>query len=898
MRYAAMMLTVGMCWLMGWRGQAQDKPGKQSGPRASFIELVSRTPLRHLGPTAMSGRVTDLAVVESKPSTFYVASASGGLWKTVNNGITFECVFAGRPHASIGAVAVAPSNADVVWVGTGEANARNSVSWGNGVFVSTDAGKTWRHCGLVETRHIGRIVVDPRDPMVAYVAAMGRFWGWNPERGLFKTTDGGKTWHHVLRLDDETGVIDVMLDPKNPDTVYAAACRIRRDAFGGGNPEIMFGPKAGIYKSTDGGKTWKRLTRGLPEVQLGRIGLTIYRRDPRILYAVIPTEKTNIRQVAGQPARANHDPTTGGIFVSRDGGESWTKVNDLCPRPFYFGQIRVDPNNDQRLYVLGIPLYVSDDGGKTFRSGAPRVHVDHHALWINPKDSDHLILGNDGGVYLSYDRGAHWEFLLNLPIAQFYAVGVDLRKPYWIYGGLQDNGSWGVPSATADVRGILMHDWIRVGGGDGFYCQPDPTDPATLFVEMQYGRLQRVNLATGAVANISPQAPKGQQPYRFNWNTPLLLSPHNPRIVYYGGNFLFRSLNRGDTWEVISPELTATPRGSLTTIAESPRRPGVLWTGSDDGRVCVSRDGGRTWTDVTAKIPGLPPAGHVTRIEASHFEVGTVFLSVDRHRQEDYRPYLYMTTDFGETWRPLHDKLPAEGPIHVVRQSPRNRHLLFVGTEFGLFVSLDEGQTWQPLEKLPPVAVHDLVIHPRDPELIIATHGRGIYVLDIHALEQCTPEVLARPSWLFRPQPVVAHTPRLFQGLNGAKHFVGANPPNGATLAFYINEHPRTDIVLEVTDLLGERLFTERLAPKPNLQGIHYYHWNLRRPGKPTKPGVPALGPRVPPGDYVVRLHVNDMTWTQKLRVEADTRSDLFGLAAGAIEEEFMEAESTEENDQ
>ncbi|GBD34929.1 Ycf48-like protein [bacterium HR36] len=891
MRYTVAVSLCGILVLASWSVRAQEQPKSEStSPPA--LDLLGQTPLRHIGPTAMSGRVTDLAVVESKPSTFYVASASGGVWKTVNNGITFECVFAGQPHASIGAVAVAPSNPEVVWVGTGEANARNSVSWGNGVFMSRDGGKSWQHCGLVESRHVGRIAVDPRDPLTAYVAAVGRFWGWNAERGLFKTTDGGKTWHHVLRLDDETGVIDVALDPKNPDVVYAAAYRVRRDAFGGGNPEIMFGPKAGIYKSSDGGRTWKRLTQGLPKAQMGRIGLTIYRRDPRILYAVVATEKTNIRQVAGQPPRANSDAETGGIFVSRDGGESWTKINDLCPRPFYFGQIRVDPNDDQRIYVLGIPLYVSQDGGKTFRSGAQRVHVDHHALWINPHNSDHLVLGNDGGVYISYDRGGHWEFLPNLPIAQFYAIGVDLRKPYWIYGGLQDNGSWGAPSASRDVRGILMTDWIRVGGGDGFYCQPDPADAMTLFVEMQYGRLQRVNLANGSVVSISPQAPKGQPPYRFNWNTPLLLSPHNPRIVYYGGNYLFRSVNRGDSWEIISPELTATARGSLTTIAESPRRAGILWTGSDDGRICLSRDGGRTWTDLTAKIPGLPPAGHVTRIEASPFDAATAFLSVDRHRQEDYRPYLYVTTDFGESWKPLHIGLPEEGPVHVVRQSPRHRDLLFVGTEFGLFVSLNAGQTWQAVKHLPPVAVHDLIVHPRDPELVIATHGRGIYILDIHALEQCTPDILAKPFWLFRPWPTTAYTPRLLQGLNGAKHFVGANPPYGATLAVYFRDTPSQPARLQIVDPLGEVIFEMNVPAKP---GLHYLQWNLRRPGKPAKPGAPAFGPRVPAGDYVVRLRLADTTLSQKLRIEPDTSTDVIGLAAGAWEEEEMH--QTEEDE-
>ena len=754
------------------------------------------------------------------------------------------------------------------------------MSWGNGVYKSTDGGRTWRHMGLRDSRHIGRIVIHPTNPDIVYVAALGHFWGPNKERGLYKTTDGGQTWTNTKFLSEDCGFVDVVIDRDQPDTLYAAAYQVRRDAFSGGDPAVQFGPDAGIYKTTDGGQTWRKLTKGLPTRPMGRIGLTLFHRNQKILFAVIQTDRTNIRTVAGQPAKpAGANIETGGIFRSDDGGESWIKVNDLCPRPFYYGKLRIDPNDLNRIYVLGVSLFVSDDGGKTFRStGAPRVHPDHHALWINPQNSDHLILGNDGGLYFSYDRGANWEHVNNLPIAQFYAIGVDLRQPYWVYGGLQDNGSWGAPSATRSAQGIAATDWVRVGGGDGFYCQVDPTDPNILYVESQYGRPIRHNLATGQTVSIAPRPPQGAKPYRFNWNTPMLLSPHNPSILYYGGNFLFRSLNRGDRWETISPDLTRGQRGSLTTIAESPLVPGLLWTGSDDGKVFLTRNGGTTWTDLSEKIPAVSPERHISRIEASHHDPGTAYLTIDRHRNDDYRPYVFKTTDYGATWRPLTANLPAEGSVHVIREDRKNKNLLFLGTEFGLFVSLNGGESWERLrprllgtlrgadQRFPTVAVHDLVIHPRDDELVIATHGRGIYIMDVAPLQQMTPEVLKATAHLFDPKPAQLRSTRVSSSSSGAKPFFAPNPPAGATIYYCLKDKSDQPVRIGITDPLGKPI-VELTGPRE--PGLHAVQWNLRYPGRGGM-GRFTLGPQVTPGDYLVKITVGETTVTKKLRVEAD----------------------------
>jgi photosystem II stability/assembly factor-like uncharacterized protein len=897
-------------------------PGYAAEPLLFDSKLLDNLPLRCLGPANMGGRITDLAVVESKPAVMFVAAASGGLWKTVNNGVTWKPVFDRQDTASIGAVAVAPSNPDIVWVGTGEANARNSVSWGTGVYKSTDGGETWHNMGLNDTHHIGRIVVHPNNPDMVYVAALGHLWAPNRERGVYKTVDGGRTWQLVYGINQDTGFIDLAMDPSDPAILYAAAYQVRRDAFSGGNPAVLYGPGSGLFKTADAGKTWVKLSGGLPARPLGRIGIDVCRKDLRIVYAVIQTDKTDIRTVPGQLAKTGNNPETGGVFRSLDKGETWTKLNDLCPRPFYYGQIRIDPNDVQRIYVLGISLYVSNDGGRTFQNtGARGVHADHHALWIDPRDSEHMVLGGDGGLAFSYDRGATWEHLNNLPIGQFYAVTVDLRKPYWIYGGLQDNGTWAGPSATRRAGGIANADWIRITGGDGFYCQVDPEAPHLVYAESQYGGLRRFNLQNGEAREIRPLPPKGQPAFRFNWSSPILLSPHNPRTLFFGGNYLFRSLDRGDHWEAISPDLT---RGKLdpssnlahtiTTIAESPLKPGLLYVGTDDGLIHLSRNGGGTWTDLTAAFHPSPPGGRdipsdggtgvspvgptggtpiplrvpvgwVSRLECSHFVEGLAYLTIDRHRNDDRAPYIFKTTDFGKTWQGLAadplaspPPLPALpppvgegtggglgwGPAYVIREDPRNKDLLFLGTESGLFISIDGGNHWQRFPKLPIVPVHDLVIHPRDRELVIGTHGRGIYLLDIAPLEEMTAETIKLDAYMFEIRPALAFRFRGSRGETGSKSFTAPNPPFGATIYYYLKGSISESAQITILDALGRtvaQLSGEKTA------GLHSSTWDLQpsAKGKPTRPGG-----MVPAGDYVAVLKAGSQTIKKKFLVEAE----------------------------
>jgi photosystem II stability/assembly factor-like uncharacterized protein len=855
--------------------------GPPAAPLDAETGLLEALRARPIGPANMGGRISALAVVESNPDVMYVGAASGGVWKTTDGGSSWAPVLDHAGTSSIGDVAVAPSNPDVVWVGTGEANARNSVSWGDGVYRSTDGGKSWKHVGLKETHHIGRVVVHPRDPDVAYVAALGRLWGPNKERGLYKTADGGKTWQKVKYIDVDTGFIDVVMDPSDPDTLYAAACCVRRDQFAGGNPAMQTGSGAGVYKTTDGGKTWQRLSRGLPKRPLGRCGLAVARKNPNLVYAVVQTDLTSVT-VKGQPPNVRRlirtdeqgrkipedlTPEHGGVFRSEDGGRTWDWVNSLCPRPFYYGQIRVDPNDPRRVYVLGVKFYASANGGRTFTLPIPakKVHDDHHALWINPKDSRHLIDGNDGGLYFSRDRAATWEAVRGMPIGQFYGIAVDMSRPYRVYGGLQDNGSWGGLSATRTTAGITLRDWQRVLPGDGFQCQADPEDPGTVYAEIQYGRLNRINLRVGQAKPIQPKPPRGALPYRFNWSAPVVLSPHDPQVLYFAGNHVFRSPNRGDTWKTISPDLTRGEPGpslvsghTISALAESPLKPGLLWVGTDDGALHVTRDGGQTWIDRTGSLRGVPAERWVSRIECSHFAESTAYLALDRHRLDDLRPYLFKTTDFGKTWEPLANNLPDNAPIYVVRESSRNRDLLFVGTETGLHVSLDGGKRWQRLRGgLPTVSVHDLVIHPRERELVMGTHGRSIYVMDISPLEELTPKVLAAEAHLFDVRPVVAFRPRNVPP--PPKGFVAPNPPYGASLWYYLKTAPAQAPTLTILGRGGKAVAT---LPAPARAGLQRVVWDLR--------AEEDRAATVPPGAYVARLQVGGVTLEKPLRVEAE----------------------------
>ncbi len=1065
---------------------------------------------RCIGPAAMGGRITDLAVFEADPTTYWVATASGGLLKTTNNGVTFEHQFDKEATVSIGAVAVAPSDKNIVWVGTGEANPRNSVSFGDGVYKSTDGGKKWTNMGLKKTFQTGRVVIHPKNPDVVYVGALGRLYGPNSERGLFKTTDGGKTWEKILYVDDKTGVMDVALNPKDPETLLVATWERMRDAFDShpGNemppvegydrydPIKKWGPGSGIHKSTDGGKTWRKLANGLPSSPMGRIDLDYYAKDPNVVFAVIDCQKIGMgtppppvqmgltgqtadpgvkvtevpdngpaakaglkagdvvtafdktdlktyaqlieslqgkkvgdkmaltvrrggetkeltvtleaRRAGGQggpgggrfagalvfgafgedneagvkitrlfagasadkaglqegdvikmidkkpvagfqqlaelfnekkvgdkvlvqfardnqtkdvevtlveaPQGFNLGPSRtrpwsfmyggqqanmqdwqgpngheyGGVYKSTDGGETWARVNSLNERPMYFSVLRVDPGDDKKVYALGVNQYRSSDGGKTFQvAGGGAVHPDGHALWINPRDGRHLILGCDGGFYATYDRMDHWDHLNHLSIAQFYHVAVDSKRPYRVYGGLQDNGSWGGPSHGLS-GGPINEDWFMVAGGDGFVCRVDPNDSDLVYYESQDGNIGRRNLRTGERASIRPRQPRGSQPYRFNWNTPFLLSAQNSRIFYCAGNYVFRSVNRGDELKPISPEITRTKRGSATALAESPRNPDVLWAGTDDGALWVTRDGGGKWDNVSDKV-GLSGPRWVSTIEASRFADGRAYVVFDGHRSDDDEPHVYVTEDFGQTWKSLRANLPT-GSTRVLREDVQNPDLLFLGTEFAAFASLNRGASWAKINNnLPTVAVHEFALHPTAGEMVAATHGRSLWVLDVKPLRQMTAKALAAKVHLYEPNPAVRwrrEPDRVSMYGSGHRRFIGENPPPGAQV-YYSLAKKADKISLKVVDFAGK---TVRELQVKNEPGLHRVAWNLtrvpERGGGPGGPGGPGGGPGgrgaggrggfgegglpAPPGMYRVVLTVDGEELTQPVRVEAD----------------------------
>src|SRR5215475_4268778 len=707
---------------------------------------------RQIGPAVMGGRTVDFAVYEDDPSIFYAASAGGGLLKTVNGGNTWEEVFSHQTSVSIGDVAINPTDPNVVWVGTGEANNRQSSSWGDGIYKSSDGGKTWKNMGLRESNHIGRIVINPQDTDIVYVAALGHLWGPNPERGVYMTSDGGLNWKQILSIDADTGAVDPVMDPSNPKMLLAAAYQRRRSGWGfnGG------GRGSGIYKTVDGGRSWRKITAGLPSGDTGRIGLDIYRKDPNIVYATV--ENRN-----------------GGVFRSEDKGETWTKVSSVNPRPMYFSQIRIDPNDKSRIYVCGVDLYISDDGGKTLTpTGSPGVHSDHHGLWVDPSNSRHLIDGNDGGIWESRDRAKSWDHFNNYPTGQFYNVSVDMQTPYNIYGGMQDNASWGGPSAVRDRQGISNEHWYQMLSCDGMYASVDPNDSNTVYTDCQDGRIVLYDKKTGERKPIQPQVAAGETSLRWNWTTPVVVSPHDSKTLYIGGNKLFKSTDRGQTWTVISGDLTTqTDRekltlmdipgkdiplskndgmssfGNITTLAESTKRPGLIYVGTDDGNVQLTHDGGKTWTNLTSKIQGVPKMLYVSRVTPSAFSEKTVYVAFDNHRSNDFKPYAFVSTDFGTTWRSISGTLP-EGSVYTIKEDLKNQNLLYAGSEFGLFASMDRGVSWTHWSNLPTVAVFDLVIHPRDNDLVLATHGRSFIVYDdISPLQQMSETVLSSASHLF-----------------------------------------------------------------------------------------------------------------------------------------------------
>lgn len=909
-------------------------------------DVLDGLELREIGPAIMGGRISDLAVNESNPAHFFVGTATGGVWETRNNGQSWTPIFDDQPTSSIGALALAPSNPNVLWVGTGEPQNRQSSPWGAGVFKSMDGGRTWRQMGLVETRHVGAVVIHPRDPDVVYVAALGHLWGPNPERGVFKTTDGGETWDRVLYVDENTGAVDLVMDPGDPNTLFAAMYQRRRTGFG----FSASGGGSGLYRTLDGGATWEELTEGLPRGDKGRIGLDIYRRNGNLVYATVESDERGR-----------------GLYRSRDRGETWERVSRTNPRPMYFSLIRIDPNDPERIYVGGVRLSASDDGGKTFGRGdaAQGVHVDHHAFWIDPSNSNHLLMGSDGGLATSWDRSETWAQIDNLPIGQFYEIGLDMSDPYRVCGGLQDNSSWCAPHDTRSEYGIRNGDWVDVSGGDGFYNVIDPTNPDIIYAESQGGNLSRYDGRTGESARIRPVARPTDEDedreYRFNWNTPVVVSSHDPATVYIGANHLLRTRDRGLTWQEASPDLTKQidrdtltimgarvtdetlsgndgigSYGTITAIAESPSTPDVLFVGTDDGNVQRTRDAGVTWTDLSDRFPGLPARTYVSSLQVSTVE-GRVYVTFDGHRNDDYAPHVYVSDDGGESWRSIDRGLP-EWSVNRLKEHPQTPSLLFVGNEIGLFVSGDRGETWHRLTaNLPTVPVDDIEIHPRDNDLVLGTHGRSIWILD----DLGVLEAMAGPPSVLAEAPVRIFPVRSVRIENNAgswpfwgDEFQGQNPPDGAILRVWIGEgateRVSTDgpagrgagnrgttgfdgdsrpparsgaqaadaggasVQLTISDSEGREV---RTLEVPAGSGVHQLVWDLRldppyqsdgEDDEDRRGGRPQ-GPLVLPGTYQATLALGAASSTAPIVVEEDSRIAISDADRRARQEALMD---------
>jgi len=894
-------------------------PRPSEAPRASqaapsgspdAAALTRHLRWRSIGPANMVGRISDFEAMDSDFSQVLVATASGGVFKSVNAGTTWEPIFDRCGAASIGDVAFFQKDPDIIWVGTGEECVRNSVAWGDGIYKSTDGGKTFARMGLETTQTIGRVITHPTDPDIVYAAASGHPWGYTGDRGLFKTTDGGATWTKLaggLPNDGKTGAIDLVMHPTDPDTLYVSFWqRLRRPwRFDSG------GPNSGIFKTTDGGATWTRLVQGLPSGPLGRIGLAISRSNPQVLEAIIEASfqpQPTLRKDGETRPNPDYEDMTQlgtGIYRSEDGGATWKYMSRQNNRPFYYSHIYINPLDDRWVYCLATSMSFSADGGKTW-SPIGGLHPDFHALWLDPMNKNRFYVGQDGGASLTYDHGKTWVFFDNFTAAQFYAVSADMRDPYYVYGGLQDNGTWGGPSMHREGQ-ILTDFWYNIGGGDGFHTQNDPQDWRIAYGESQGGEIQRVNVETreakrikpgptniinykdfyppappekaapaakpgakpavkpgakarpaGPEAGAPPGARQPQTSLRFNWSSPIVLSPHDPATVYIGGQHLFRSVDRGDHWMIISPDLTTNdrakyappsppdgpgPTGGLTpdvtgaetyctiiTISESPRVPGVIWVGTDDGNVQLTRNGGGAWTNLRPNIKGVPPGLWCSRVEASHFDEAVCYATFDGHRSDDFHPYVFRTADFGKTWTAISAGIPDGQPVYVIREDPVNRNLLFLGTEFGVFFSRDAGAAWSSLLlNMPTVAFHDLLIHPRDGDLIAATHGRGLWILDdISALRKATDAVLDQDAALFEPAKPGTRWLRIQRGGygRGDLYFKGENPPEGALINYYLKARAEASATLEISDPLGALKTTYLLeGAEPGLNRIA---WDLR----------------------------------------------------------------------
>jgi photosystem II stability/assembly factor-like uncharacterized protein len=906
--------------------------------------LLAGVKLRAIGPTSVGGRVDDFAVgrAPGQPDAIYVASASGGLFKSTNSGVTWSPVFDKTDAMmSIGAIAVSKSNPNIVWVGTGEANTRQSSSWGDGVYKSIDAGKTWKNMGLSDTKSIGRVLIDPINPEIVLVAAQGHLWGPNADRGVFRTTDGGATWKKTLFVNENTGANDVAFDPGNSKIVYAAAYQRERKSWGfnGG------GPGSGIYKSTDGGLTWKKVTAGLPAGDMGRIGLDIYKgsgkADPTIVYAIVEASTGaggrgrgaggDAGGAAGETPQTPSTAGEAGLYRSIDGGDHWERLSPLNTRPNYYSQIRVDPKDRNRLYELGSNrgFYVSDDGGKNFKDifqnapGQSLIHGEDHAMWVDPADGNHLIIGGDGGVSISWDRGLSWDFRNNIPLAQFYEIDVDDKVPFTVCGGLQDNGEWCVPSAVRDRNGVANSDSWNIGGGDGFYVKFDPSDKNYAYAESQNGNASRVNLQTlerttsrpgggrgggGGGAGAPAGGANAATALRFNWDTPIEVSHFDPKVVYMGSQTLYRSADNGNTWTAVSPDLTtgidpatlpimgspvpanalsrndgSSPFASLTSIGESPLNAQVIYTGAQDGTVQLTRDGGKHWTNLTKNFPGLPQYTYCSTVLPSRHAAGRVYATFDGHYSDDYKPYVYVSDDFGATWRAIVAGLPSTG-INRIREHPSDPNFLVLGHERGVHFSTNAGANWTALSlvtNFPTVPADDIAIQARDNALVIGTHGRGIWILDdLGVLQVLTAQNLASDAALApmgAAHQIVTHQ---VQGWYGAQEFFAPNPAFDADINYYVRNGASGQATIEITDVYGNVV---RTMTGPAVKGMNHVGWNLRAEAPAPPPdsaasaagaaggrggrggggagggggrGGQAVGPLVPPGTYTVIVNI------------------------------------------
>ncbi|HVP90154.1 MAG TPA: hypothetical protein VMS75_02945 [Terriglobales bacterium] len=866
---------------------AQQKPAGGAAPAQppSVTDLLKGFAYRNLGPFRAGSWVSAIAVPETPARehlyTIYVGMRNGGVWKSTNDGVTFEPVFDGQPKLSMGDIAVAPSDANIVWVGTGDAFCTRMSTSGDGIYKSTDGGKSWTNMGLRDTHHIARIMIHPTNPDIVYVAAMGHLFSTNGERGVFKTVDGGKKWDKVLYVDDKIGAVDLMLVRSAPDTLYAAMYDKVREPW---NYE-MGGPGSAIYKTTDGGANWTRLAGGLPTGRIGRIGLDVFQKNPDILYAIV--ENGNPRPAT--PQEAEQDKRRGGtprprtagneVYRSDDGGRTWHKVNKgyeaaLDKAPYSFNMLRMDQQDPGTVYVTGQSLASTNDGGKTWQGLSwpsngvfERGFGDWRTLWVDPADSNHLIFGSDGGAYASYDRGRTCRHFDNVPGGEFYAIGADMEDPYNIYGGLQDHDSWKGPS-EGWAGEVTLADWVTVGEGDGMYNLVDPSDSRWVYNNREFGVMWRFDQKTGVQTDIQPKRAAGQKPLRWNWTPPLAMSPHNPAIIYAGAQVLFRSLDRGDHWQEISPDLTTDDDSkehgqgnisycTLTTVAESPVTPGVIWTGADDGKVQVTRDGGATWLDRTAKLAaaGAPANFWASRVFPSPHDAGTCFVAKTGLRFDLFQPVLCRTTDYGETWTSIAGNLPPDKPVNVVIQDRKNPDLLFAGTEQGVYVTLDGGKAWWPFKaNMPWLKVTDLLIHPRENDLVVATFGRSLWITDISPLQEMTGATLAEDVHLFDIEP---RTERVTGGIGnygllGDSHLATPNGANAAAVRYYLKAKAAGPVKVTVASLSGEVLAE---LSGPGEAGLNTILWPMRpRPAKGGPTGFEGFGGGrlVDPGEYVV----------------------------------------------